>query len=148
MAGQCLRGRSEAARGRLHRALTGSTTSWHFHRRVTAQLQHQRMHSKHRRGGWEQHLTGGDWWRRIPRGNPIQISSEGKNPRFPTGGVGRGGGGDHSVQASAAIVAGVSRNGQATTAAIQSPEGRRGPARRGRGVGLGRFDRHRPGSAG
>jgi hypothetical protein len=87
------------------------------------------MHSKHRSGGWEKHLTGGDWWRRIPKGNTIQISSEGKILRFPTGGVGRGGGGDHFAKVAAAIVAGVGRNGQATAAAIQSPEGRRGPER-------------------
>jgi hypothetical protein len=44
----------------------------------------------------------------------------------------------------AAIVAGVGRNGQATAVAIQSPEGQRGPERRVRGAGLGRFDRPRP----
>jgi hypothetical protein len=43
-----------------------------------------------------------------------------------------------------AIVAGASRNGRATAAAIQSPEGRWGPERRVRGAGLGRFDRPRP----
>jgi hypothetical protein len=43
-----------------------------------------------------------------------------------------------------AMVAGVGRSGQATAAAIQSPEGRRGPERRVRGAGLGRFDRPRP----
>jgi hypothetical protein len=77
------------------------------------------MHSKHRRGGWEKHLTGGDWWRRIPRGSTIPISSEGKFPWIPTGGVGRGSGGDHPVQASTAKVTRVGRNGRATAEAIQ-----------------------------
>jgi hypothetical protein len=47
------------------------------------------------------HLIGGVRWRRIPRGETTQISSERKFPQFPTRGVGRGSGGDHSVQASA-----------------------------------------------
>jgi hypothetical protein len=42
------------------------------------------MHSKQRRGGWEQYRTGGDWWRRLvaadPKRKTVQISSEGKNP--------------------------------------------------------------------
>jgi hypothetical protein len=44
----------------------------------------------------------------------------------------------------ATIVAGAGRNGRATAAVIQSPEGRRGPERRVRGAGLARFDRPRP----
>jgi hypothetical protein len=116
MAGQCPRGRLDATQGWLHRALTGSTTPRRFHRRVTAQLQHQRVHSKPRSGGWEKHLTGGDWWRRIPRGSTIPISSEGRFPRIPTGGVGRGSGGDHSVQASAARVTGDGRSVQVAAA--------------------------------
>jgi hypothetical protein len=87
------------------------------------QLKHQRLHSKHRGGSSEKHQIGGEWWRRILKGNTIQISSEGKIPRFPTGGVGRGGGGDHSVKASAAKVAGVGRNGRATAEAIQIARG-------------------------
>jgi hypothetical protein len=118
MAGQCLRGRLDATRGGLHRALTGSTTPRRFHRRVLVQLKHQWLHSKHRRGGLMKHQTRGDLWRRIPRGNTIQISSEGKFPWIPTGGVGRGSGGDHSVQASAAKVTGDGRSGQAAAAAI------------------------------
>jgi hypothetical protein len=64
------------------------------HRRVLMQIKHQRLHRKHRGGSSAKHQIGGEWWRRIPKGNTIQISSEGKIPRFPTGGVGRGGGGD------------------------------------------------------
>jgi hypothetical protein len=95
------------------------------------QLKHQRLHSKHKGGSSAKHQIGGEWWRRIPKGNIIQISSEGKIPRFPTGGVGRGGGGDHSVQASAAKVAGVGRNGRATAAANQIARGTTGVRERG-----------------
>jgi hypothetical protein len=103
------------------------------------QLKHQRLHSKHRRGGLAKHQTRGDWWRRIPRGNTIQISSERKLPQIPTGGVGRGSGGDHSVKASVTKVSGVGWSGQATVAVIQIAsriEGERGERV---GAGLGRL---------
>jgi hypothetical protein len=142
MAGQCPLGRLDATRGGLHRALTGSTTPRRFHWRVLMQLKHQRLHSKHRRRGLVKHPTGGDWWRWIPRGNTIQISSKGKFLRIPNGGVGRGSGGDHSIQASVAKVTEDGRSGQATVAAIQiASELEREMAS---GAGLGRFDRPRP----
>jgi hypothetical protein len=80
------------------------------------QHKHQRLHRKHRRGGSAKHQTGGDWWRQIPRGETIQISSEREFPQIPTGGLGRGSGGDHSVQALAVKTTGVGRSDRATTA--------------------------------
>jgi hypothetical protein len=34
------------------------------------------------RGGWEQYRTGGDWWRRIPRGNPPRSPRRGRIREF------------------------------------------------------------------
>jgi hypothetical protein len=53
-----------------------------------------------------------------PERKITQISSEGKNPWIPTGGVGRGDGGNRPVQASAAKVAGIGRNGRTTAGRI------------------------------
>jgi hypothetical protein len=61
MAGQCLRGRPEAAEGRLHRAHTGSTTPQRFHWHARTHHKHQWSHSKHQKGarwGIEPEVTG------------------------------------------------------------------------------------------
>jgi hypothetical protein len=80
------------------------------------QIKHQRRHSKHRGGSPAKHQIGGEWWRRIPKGITTQISSERRVPRFPTGGAGRGGGGEYFAKVAAAIQSpessGVSEEGE------------------------------------
>jgi hypothetical protein len=145
IAGQCLRGRPEAARGWLHQALTESTTPRRFHRRVLVQLKHQRLLSKHMKGDLVKYQTGGDWWRRIPRGNTTQVSSERRRPAIPLGGAGGGRWGEWFTQ-------GGDDDGRRSRPEWPGDGGgdpdrqrsRRETGRRASGTGLGRFDRPRP----
>jgi hypothetical protein len=90
------------------------------------------------------HRIGGARGQQISSGKSTQISLERRRQAIPLGGAGRGCWGEYFAQGGGGDNRGVGRNGQATAAAIQSPEGRRGPERRVRGAGLGRFDRPRP----
>jgi hypothetical protein len=138
IAGQCLRGRPEAARGWLHRALTGSTTPRRFHRRVLVQLKHQRLLSKHRtwRNTKPEAIGGG----RFQGGTPSRSPRRGGGRQFHLVELVGGAGASDSPKVATAMVAGVGRNGQAMAAAIQitrGVDGRQGGERVGLGwVGL------------
>jgi hypothetical protein len=126
MAGQCLRGRPEAAQGWLHRTLTGSTTSRHFHRRVLKQRKHQRLRSKHRRGGSAKHQTGDDWRRQIPRGRTTRSPRGGGARRFHPVEMVEGARAHVSPKVATTEVTGAGRRGKAAAAANQSRQWDRG----------------------
>jgi hypothetical protein len=93
MAGQCLRGRPEAAQGRLHRAhREHHTTALPPASTHTSQAPVVAQQAPGE--GSARHRVGGDWRWQKPRGNHPQISSERKLPSNPIGGGGRGSWGD------------------------------------------------------
>jgi hypothetical protein len=71
------------------------------------------------------HRIGDARMRQIPRGEITPISSERRRLTKPLSGAGRGSGGKYFAKVASAGVVGIGRNGQATAAAIQSPEGER-----------------------